>query len=720
MRTIFPRPQWIREVNGASFVLRPGTPILATEDCHDEAIKLRDWLNQEYSLGLTVERFSGSKSGIIVSKLDNKSIQRILESQQTPIDGREVVSEGYTVHVSGDHVLIAGFDDAGVFYGIQLLRQLITRHDRKITVAAVEVHDWPFKKMRGIHLYMPGREDLPFFRRLLGLLAALRYNTVFIEVGGGMRYDRHPEINEAWEQFVRTANAFDEGPQGLQRSQPFPKDSTHTELGGGSYLEKDEVREIIAYANSLHIEVLPEVPSLSHAYYLVCPHPELAERDDDPYPDTYCPSNPASYELLFDVMEEVIEVFRPRIIHIGHDEVYSYGLCPRCKGKSGAELIAHEINTVHDFLAEKGIRTAMWGDKLMNIIVGGRNQGGRERRVRGGGWFKNQDEYVMVETYQAVNSVPKDILILDWYWLSDSGSEQYFADYGFEEIFGNFGQNFGPAEFRNWDRRASAEHVLGAEVSTWCAVSEYALARNACIFNFLFSAGMMWWCHYADYERPRVLETIVELQPRVRDWLGDRKSPSLSGSANMVPLPLGNAAQTTLSFAGLLPDGTFDAGEVPFWVDGAETKGIRVDATEPLAGPIELHTAASSLVFLHTCQCSRKFRPTWAFSDPLRPSPEDLLGGYTIRFADGTETVAEIRFGENIANRSKQYGEDIAAVPYWAEPVAIGTDEEGLPVTLYRFEWINPHPEKTLETANLHFDESEGEVTLVALTRVGG
>ena len=74
MRTIFPRPQWIREVNGASFVLRPGTPILATEDCHDEAIKLRDWLNQEYSLGLTVERFSGSKSGIIVSKLDNKSI----------------------------------------------------------------------------------------------------------------------------------------------------------------------------------------------------------------------------------------------------------------------------------------------------------------------------------------------------------------------------------------------------------------------------------------------------------------------------------------------------------------------------------------------------------------------------------------------------------------------------------------------------------------------
>ena len=80
MGTLYPRPQWIRELNGAGFVLRPGTPILATGDCQDEAVKLRNWLNQEYNLGLSVEGFSDSKSGIIVSRLDNESIQRILES----------------------------------------------------------------------------------------------------------------------------------------------------------------------------------------------------------------------------------------------------------------------------------------------------------------------------------------------------------------------------------------------------------------------------------------------------------------------------------------------------------------------------------------------------------------------------------------------------------------------------------------------------------------
>jgi len=653
-----------------------------------------------------------------VGKLDDESIRSYLQSQGIATDSRESVPEGCLVHVSSGHALIAGHDTAGTFYGLQLLRQLIERNAGQMRAPGIEVHDWPFKEMRGVHVYMPARENIPFFKRLLDFLAALRYNTIFIEVAGGMRYDRHPEINEAWEEFVVTARSFDGGPQSLQCSQPFPKESTHTELGGGSYLEKSEVREIIAYANALHIEVLPEVPTLSHAYYLVCAHPEIAERDDDPYPDTYCPSNPASYELLFDVMEEVIEVFQPRIVHIGHDEVYSYGLCPRCTNKSGAELIASDINTIHDYLAEKAIRTAMWGDKLMSIVVGGRNQGGRERRVKGGGWFDSDNEYVMPETYQAVDSVPNDILILDWYWSLEAQSEQYFGNYGFEDIFGNFGQNFGPAAFKNWDRRGDAKNVLGAEVSTWCDVSEFALARNACIFNFLVSAEMLWWRHYADYERPQVLQTIADLQPAVRAQLSGQRPPSLSVDAETTPYPLGSAANAEAPFAQQLPSGIVGLGGTQFSLGGSGTMAARVDAGRPDAGPVSVGAKANSLVFLHTCQCKRDFRPTWAFQDPLLPSPEDRVGAYTIRYSDGTEAVAEIRYGENIADRGLQYGEDIAVVPYWAEPVHLSQDEEGLPITVYRYEWTNPHPQKQIEAVSIHFDGSEGEIMLLALTGV--
>jgi hypothetical protein len=589
---------------------------------------------------------------------------------------------------------------------------------QEITVRGAEVHDWPYKSMRGVHLYMPGREQLPFFYRLLELLADLRYNQVYIEVGGGMRYDRHPEINDAWEEFVRTARSFEEGPEGLQRSQPFPKDSTHTELGEGSYLEKDEVRAFIEFARSLHIEILPEVPALSHAYYMVCPHPELAERPDDPYPDTYCPSNPASYNLLFDVIDEVIDVFEPRIVHVGHDEVYSYGLCPRCQGKSGAELIAGDINRIHGYLAERGIRMAMWGDKLMDIVVGGSHEGGRERRVGGGGWYKGGGEYVMAETYQARDEAPKDILILDWYWSLDARSERYFGKLGFEEIFGNFGENFGAAQFLRWDRRGSAPNLLGAEVSTWCAVSEFALGRNACLFNILFSAEMLWWRHYTDHERARLLHTIAIQQPVVREFLSGQQSPARAVGAQHTPIVLSDGANTTLDFADQLPSGITFLGGAPFSFSGGTSTALRVDASTSHAGPIPIGAHADSLLFVHHCQCKRQFRPTWAFVDPLLPSPEDRLGQYTIRYSDGSESMAEIRYGENIANRNVRFGEAIASTCYWAEPVWEGSDEEGLPIVLYRYEWVNPAPEKEIESVEIAFDGGDGYAQLAALTAV--
>ncbi|MGC8001116.1 hypothetical protein, partial [Salmonella enterica] len=80
------------------------------------------------------------------------------------------------------------------------------------------------------------------------------------------------------------------------------------------------------------------VPSLGHCDYLMLGHPEIAEIPEDPYPDTYCPSNPASYELLFDVLDEIVNVFKPGVINIGHDEYYSIAMCEHCKGKSGADI----------------------------------------------------------------------------------------------------------------------------------------------------------------------------------------------------------------------------------------------------------------------------------------------------------------------------------------------------------------------------------------------
>jgi hypothetical protein len=325
----------------------------------------------------------------------------------------------------------------------------------------------------------------------------------------------------------------------------------------------------------------------------------------------------------------------------------------------------------------------------------------------------------MAETYQARDEAPKDILILDWYWKLDSRSERYFDRLGFEEIYGNFGQNFGAAQFMRWDQRGSAPNVLGAEVSTWCAVSEFALGRNACLFNFLFSAEMLWWRHYTDRERAGLLHTIAIQQPLVREFLSGQQAPSRVVGAQHTPIVLANVGNATLDFAAQLPSGITFLGGAPFSFAGAASTALRVDTDTSYAGPIPVGSHADSLLFVHHCQCQRQFRPTWTFVDPLLPSPEDHLGQYTIRYSDGSQSAVEIRYGENIANRTVRFGEDIAATCFWAEPVWEGQDEEGLPIVLYRYEWINPAPDKEIESVEMVLDEGvEGYALLAGLTAV--
>ena len=145
-----------------------------------------------------------------------------------------------------------------------------------------------------------------------------------------MRYERHPEINEGWARLVAELRVLPGGPPGLNRL-PFPQDSPHTETGRGGWLEQAEA-DLVAYANSYGIEVIPKC-SRSATPTPPGPHPELAERAWDPGPTpTARPTR--TYEPT-DVLEED-PVFRPRMIHIGHDEAYTF------RGATAAEARAGE------------------------------------------------------------------------------------------------------------------------------------------------------------------------------------------------------------------------------------------------------------------------------------------------------------------------------------------------------------------------------------------
>ena len=338
---------------------------------------------------------------------------------------------------------------------------------------------------RCVKVYLPAREDIPFFREFVDLCAFYGYNYMMIEIGGAMEYKRHPEINEGWEEYCRKFQDYQGQSLDIQNAPCWARNSIHMENGGGSFLLQEEVRELIVYCKAKGFSVMPEVPSLSHCDYFLYRHPELRERAADDLPDTYCPSNPECYRLLFELMDEVIDIFQPKIINIGHDEWMSVGLCEQCRHREPADILAEDVIRIHDYLADRGIQTAMWADKLINAIgKQGQTWGGSRRVIthqRTGAFLEE-----IPATYQAIDRIPKDIILYHWYWSLNSEWEDALLQRGFPVVLANFD---GMAA-KNWAMREN-KGFLGINISNWSVLNQDHLQRNDVLFNLAFSANLL-------------------------------------------------------------------------------------------------------------------------------------------------------------------------------------------------------------------------------------
>ena len=407
-------------------------------------------------------------------------------------------TDAYVIHAEDGRICIYADTMAGYMAGINTLLAQAYENDGQLSLGLLcNIPRCPF---RGLKVYMPAPDDLDSFYRTVDMLAYYRYNTIIIEVGGAMEYKSHPEINEGWIDFCREMNRYPDRANEIQnKTYPWAKNSIHFENGGGRWLTQDTVRTLVQYCRDRGFEVIPEMPTLSHADYLLMRHRELAERQNDDWPDVYCPSNPASYALVFDLFEEVIDVFQPKILHIGHDEYYSIGICDRCKGKSGAEIYAGDIIKLHDFLAERGIRTMLWSEKLIDAIgKNGYHYGGSEER------YRHPDgtvEIVRPATFRSIDMIPRDIIAHHWYHSIQEYFDEEYLKRGIEMVYGNFGA----VSFLDWNRRLAAGAKGGAP-SHWSSLEEDTLQRNGVLLSLVYGVLLFWDWDYDDANFPAYIE----------------------------------------------------------------------------------------------------------------------------------------------------------------------------------------------------------------------
>ena len=382
--------------------------------------------------------------------------------------------EGYVLDVQADNVFLNGQTPNGVFYGIQTLRKAIPAQTTAtdILLPAGVINDEPRFPYRGLHLDV-SRHFFPleFIKEYIDLLALHNMNTFHWHLtddqGWRIEIKRYPKLTEVGATRNRTVIGKNSGKY------------DNTPYGG--FYTQEEAREIVEYARERYIDVIPEVDLPGHMLAALAAYPELG-CTGGPYEvcpewgifeDVLCIGNDKTFEFLEGVMEEIIDIFPSRYIHIGGDECprTRWQSCPKCQARIKAEgLKADKNHTAEDrlqsycmtriekFLNAHGRQIIGW-DEILDGDVAPNATVMSWRGMEGG--------IKAAQLGHDVIMVPTSYAYLDYYQTDDLTDEP-FGIGGYVPVEKVYSLEPVPATLT----AEQAKHILGAQANLW---TEYIL-----------------------------------------------------------------------------------------------------------------------------------------------------------------------------------------------------------------------------------------------------
>ena len=412
-------------------------------------------------------------------------------------------------------------DERGYVVAMSSLYEIAARDNR---IKCGITYDYPVKNIRGYRAFLPGKNQFSDFTDVLDFLVRYRYTSIMLEIGGAMEYERHPEINEVWIEYCKDVKRFSGRSHEIQaNTYPWKKNSIHSDNGDGGFITKAECRKIVEACRERGIEIIPECPTLSHCDYLVMAHPEIREREGDLHPDTYCTKHPDTYKLVFDILDEVVEVFEPQRINIGHDELYSIAVCDRCKDECAWELFVYDVKMISEHLEKLGVGTMMWGDKLINASLNGKPNAGAEYTVNCLGV-----EVTIPAIYPSADHMPEGVTYIHWWW--SHGYDEVYSDRNYPYVYGNLNHLWW--YFPDWKKRVNSP-VLGGFVSNWGSTSDLYMQRNSMYSELCACAYALWTPEY-DGDKYMLTNLVMrELFDYKREGRVGQKIISIIHSANI-------------------------------------------------------------------------------------------------------------------------------------------------------------------------------------------
>jgi len=295
---------------------------------------------------------------------DKSQSQIILKKEQL-----NMPPEAYRIQIFSDSIVISAESDAGVFYALQTLAQMIpVGWEQEVLLPICQIDDWPRFPYRGMHLDVCRHfYSVDFVKKYIDLMASYKLNTFHWHLtedqGWRIEIKKYPKLTEigAWR---------------------WEKDSSGTDGSRyGGFYTQEQIRDVVAYAAKRFITIIPEIEMPGHSRAALAAYPQFScsgkklpvANHWGVFKHVYCAGNDSTFLFLEDVLDEVITLFPGTYIHIGGDECpkAAWKECPKCQArikseglKNEHELQSYFIRRIEKYLISRNRKLIGWDEIL--------------------------------------------------------------------------------------------------------------------------------------------------------------------------------------------------------------------------------------------------------------------------------------------------------------------------------------------------------------------
>jgi hexosaminidase len=516
------------------------TIITASEGLKNEANYLAKFLNDKYGLTVAI------KKGPVMSGL----VLNIDENFENKQDG------AYVLDIFPSQIYIGAKSSKGVFSGIQTLIQLIDQNNapknyslstKKLSIPTLSISDYPRFQYRGMHLDV-ARHFMPvdFLKKYIDYLAAYKFNTFHWHLtddqGWRIEIKKYPLLTQVggWRNGTIIGRYPGTG-------------NTNTKHGG--FYTQAQVKEIVKYAADRYITVIPEIEMPGHASAAIAAYPQLScfPQEDTKIPqdciwsgaakgkmvqqtwgvfeDVFAPTD-YTFNFLQDVLDEVVQLFPSKYIHIGGDE------CPKeawkrsdfCKRfikeknlKDEHGLQSYFIQRIEKYLNNKGRNIIGWDEIL---------EGGLAPNATVMSWRGEEGGIEAAKQNHTVIMTPGKPVYFDH---SQSKNEDSVTIGGYNSLEDVYAYEPIPAALN----ASQAKYVLGAQANMWTEYMKNERKIEYMLFPRMAALSEVLWSpkekrNWVDFETrlPTIFERLEKQKINYSKAYYDLKATVLPGNDN--------------------------------------------------------------------------------------------------------------------------------------------------------------------------------------------